>query len=153
MEKIVRRRWGGCLPHCWSCHALTRGREFKWLGTLKTPSCPTLSHLRVQITGWFPDKCPDWLAFTQGPTQPSFWVLSHRFLRYQNAIMPLPPSAGIKALPSYLAFLYMCMTLCDCIKSRAHKWKKYAIYLSETGLMQLSCLWWQKMQSHFCVFW
>lgn len=79
MEKIVQRRQGGCMPHCWPCNTLTLGRDLKWLGILKVQSSTTLSHLgfqfHFQIIGWFPDKYPDWLAFTQGPTQPSLWHL------------------------------------------------------------------------------
>jgi len=45
MEKIVQRRWGRCLPHCWCCHALKLGRDVKYLGLLKSQSSPTPSHL------------------------------------------------------------------------------------------------------------
>lgn len=73
-EKVGRR-----LPHCWCCHTLELRRDLKWLGMLKAQSSPTLSHLgfqlHFQIIGRFLDKNPDWLAFTQGPTQPLLWHL------------------------------------------------------------------------------
>lgn len=92
MKKIVQEV--GQAPASLLMLPRARARErFEALGMLKAQGSPTLSHLcfqlHFQITGSFPDKNPDWLAFTQGPTQPPLWHLLIDSLYTQMHLWPL----------------------------------------------------------------
>lgn len=92
--------------HCWRCQALEQGRGLKWLGMLKAPSSPTLSHLGFvlpfKLPGGFQIKIPiDWhsprLPHSSSPA-PSRRFLIHFSASVTSTTSPLVKESSLSKI-------------------------------------------------------